>query len=44
MQGKSCFNFNRVDEELFTELAALTEKAAKRYPEVLDRFLTGRLG
>ena len=43
MQGKSCFNFTKVDEELFAELAALTERVAKRYPEVLDAFLAGRL-
>jgi hypothetical protein len=42
MQGKSCFNFSRIDEELFAELTALTEKTAKVYPEVLDRFLAGR--
>jgi hypothetical protein len=42
MQGKSCFNFSRIDEGLFAELTALTEKTAKVYPEVLDSFLTGR--
>jgi len=26
MQGKSCFNFNAVDEELFDELEELTER------------------
>lgn len=26
-QGKTCFNFTHVDEELFAELSALTEKA-----------------
>ena len=26
MQGKSCFNFTKPDEGLFTELAALTQK------------------
>jgi hypothetical protein len=26
MQGKSCFNFNAVDEELFRELEELTER------------------
>ncbi|MDQ6919681.1 MAG: hypothetical protein M3Z98_10025 [Candidatus Dormibacteraeota bacterium] len=43
MQGKSCFNFNKVDEDLFAELSALTDKAAKRYPEVVDLFLAGKL-
>lgn len=27
MQGKSCFNFTRIDPALFTELAALTARA-----------------
>jgi hypothetical protein len=27
MQGKSCFNFTRVDEDLFAELADLTRRA-----------------
>ena len=31
MQGKSCFNFKRVDPELFIELAALTEAGFERY-------------
>ncbi|MEW6580335.1 MAG: hypothetical protein AB1435_14240 [Chloroflexota bacterium] len=31
MQGKSCFNFTRVDEELFRELAALTQKCFERF-------------
>jgi hypothetical protein len=30
MQGKSCFNFTKVDEALFTELAALTETSFER--------------
>ncbi|OPA74792.1 hypothetical protein BVG16_22790 [Paenibacillus selenitireducens] len=31
MQGKSCFNFKVVDEELFKELAVLTEKGYQAY-------------
>jgi hypothetical protein len=31
MQGKSCFNFTRVDEGLFAELEALTERGLDRY-------------
>ena len=31
MQGKACFNFTRVDEPLFTELAALTATGIDRY-------------
>jgi hypothetical protein len=27
MQGKSCFNFKRVDEDLFSELAELTRRS-----------------
>lgn len=30
MQGKSCFNFTKVDEVLFTELTALTETSFER--------------
>jgi len=31
MQGKSCFNFKRVEPELFKELSELTRKSAKRF-------------
>jgi hypothetical protein len=31
MQGKSCFNFTRVDEALFAELAALTGRGVQRF-------------
>jgi len=31
MQGKSCFNFREVDEELFGELRKLTESGYKRF-------------
>jgi hypothetical protein len=37
MQGKSCFNFNRVDEALFEELEALVERGLAKFRE------TGRL-
>jgi hypothetical protein len=33
MQGKSCFNFTRVDEALFTELDALTDRGRDLYAE-----------
>lgn len=33
MQGKSCFNFRRVDEQLFQELARLTEEGHRRFRE-----------
>ncbi len=31
MQGKSCFNFKEMDEDLFAELAALTETCYQRF-------------
>jgi hypothetical protein len=31
MQGKSCFNFTAVDQELFSELAQLTQKGLDRF-------------
>lgn len=31
MQGKSCFNFKKVEPELFKELAELTKKGAERF-------------
>ena len=34
MQGKSCFNFSRVDEARFAELADLTARGFERYREV----------
>ncbi len=34
MQGKSCFNFKEVDDRLFKELAALTEKSYKNLREL----------
>lgn len=33
MQGKSCFNFKKVEPELFEELAELTKKGAERFTE-----------
>jgi hypothetical protein len=42
MQGKSCFNFTAVDDQLFAELAGLTEQTAAVYPEYLENFLAGR--
>lgn len=33
MQGKSCFNFTTIDEELLAELAALTEKCFKKFED-----------
>ena len=31
MQGKSCFNFNKIDIELFSQLAKLTDKSYKTF-------------
>jgi hypothetical protein len=31
MQGKSCFNFKKVEPELFQELSELTKKGAERF-------------
>ena len=33
MQGKSCFNFKKVEPDLFDELAALTRKGAEKFKE-----------
>ncbi len=33
MQGKSCFNFTQVDEDLFEELDALTDRGRDLYAE-----------
>jgi hypothetical protein len=33
MQGKSCFNFKKVEPALFEELAALTHKGAEKFKE-----------
>lgn len=33
MQGKSCFNFTKVDKELFDELDVLTKKGFKAFKE-----------
>ena len=35
MQGKSCFNFTRIDEPLFAELEALTAKGVARQPAMV---------
>lgn len=33
LQGKSCFNFTKVDDALFAELADLTRQGAERFKE-----------
>ena len=42
MQGKSCFNFTKLDESLFAELDALTAKAVARHPEIVAAALVER--
>lgn len=42
MQGKSCFNFTKVDEALFAELALLTEQSIARQPALLEAALAAR--
>jgi hypothetical protein len=41
MQGKACFNFTTVDEELFEELRQLTAAGAEGFPEKMLRGLSG---
>lgn len=36
MQGKSCFNFKKVEPELFQELTELTRKGMERFREDLQ--------
>jgi hypothetical protein len=31
MQGKSCFNFTAIEEDLLAELAQLTQQGAERF-------------
>jgi hypothetical protein len=42
MQGKSCFNFTKVDETLFLELEALTATSIARLPAITDAMLKAR--
>ena len=42
MQGKSCFNFTKIDEELFRELEALTKESIARQPAVTEAALAAR--
>jgi hypothetical protein len=38
MQGKSCFNFTQIDEELFAELERLTAASARGFAGKTARF------
>lgn len=42
MQGKSCFNFRKLDEDILTELAQLTQKGYERFrsKEIIEKFLS----
>ncbi len=42
MQGKTCFNFTKVDEQLFSELEGITAMAIARQPQVVADALTAR--
>ena len=42
MQGKSCFNFSRMEESLFDELESLTAKSIERQPGVVAAMLASR--
>ncbi|MGA3078339.1 MAG: hypothetical protein ABSG56_32260 [Bryobacteraceae bacterium] len=41
MQGKACFNFTAVDEELFEELRQLTAEGMEGFPEKMLRGVPG---
>jgi hypothetical protein len=42
MQGKSCFNFSKVDEGLLAELEALTRESIARQPAITEAALAAR--
>lgn len=42
MQGKSCFNFSKVDEGLLAELEALTKESVARQPAITEAALAAR--
>lgn len=42
MQGKSCFNFSRIDEPLLAELEALVARAVPRHGELIEAALNAR--
>ncbi len=39
MQGKSCFNFKKVDEKLFSDLRDLTQKGHDWFVENAEKFV-----
>ena len=42
MQGKSCFNFTKVDEGLFRELEGLTGRSIERQPALVKAMVAAR--
>ena len=42
MQGKSCFNFTKVDDALFRELAVLTEQSIALQPAMIEAALAAK--
>lgn len=44
MQGKSCFNFTKLDEPLFRELEALTARSIERQPAITEAALAQQKG
>ncbi len=42
MQGKSCFNFTKLDEPLFQELAVLTERSIAAQPAMIEAALAAK--
>ncbi len=42
MQGKSCFNFTKIDEPLFSELETLTAKGIARQPQIVAEAMAAR--
>ena len=43
MQGKTCFNFTNVDEQLFSELERITARAIARQPQVVADALAAKV-
>jgi len=37
MQGKSCFNFKKVEPELFKELAELTQQSIEKFRAAINK-------
>ncbi|MBF8290765.1 MAG: hypothetical protein HW391_1733 [Chloroflexi bacterium] len=42
MQGKSCFNFTKIDEPLFAELGSLAAKGIERTPALIATALAAK--